>query len=964
MINNKIMDNSHTAPLLLIDGHSLAFRAYYAFSKGKKGPLRTSTGIPTSVCFGFLNSLLQVMEKETPQFLAIAFDTKDATFRKEIDSNYKANRKETPEDFLEDINNLEQLLNTLNFPVIKLSGYEADDILGTLAQLGANHNCSVKLVSGDRDLFQLVDNQKNITVLYLDHKTTGTSEFNEKAVTEKMGVKPTQIVDYKALCGDSSDNIPGVLGIGDKTAVKLITEYQTLEKIYQNIDQIKGAIKKKLEAGEQSAKHSQFLAKIRLDVPLEVTLKDLELKNFKYQEVEQWLDKLELKTLKKPVYKLNQNLSGVSAKKQQETEQLSLFSIPQQEDKNIFSNATKIVTKSEINKIIEPQIIDTEAKLQELVNTLKKQKLTAWDTETTSTKAMEANLVGISCCWGANNNQIAYIPIDHTKGNQLKTEQIRSALKPILENHKYHKVLQNTKYDRLIFWQNNINLTGVIFDTMLASYVLNPDASHNLTDLSERYLSKIRAKSYKELDLKKGQTIADLEIEIAAQYAGLDAYATFLLYEKLVKQLGEDQELNRLFTDIELPLELVLAEMEKLGIKIDSNYFHRLSTQLEQQLKEIEKNTYKNAGEIFNISSPKQLSEILFNKLNLDKRKTRQTKTGYSTDHATLEKLQGDHPIIDYLLEYRTLSKLKSTYVDTLPTLVNPKTGRIHTDFNQGITSTGRLSSSNPNLQNIPIKTEFSRQIRQGFIPSENCLLVSADYSQIELRIVAHLSQEKRLIEAYQNNDDVHTLTAKLLLDKDKISSEDRRLGKIINFGVIYGMGSYKFAKESGIDAKTGKDFISKYRQKYSQLFYYLETLKKQAVSQGFVSTIMGRRRYFNFESESLKKLKGSAIETINLDKLKYSFGDAQLLRAAANAPIQGSSADIIKIAMVKLHQILKNYQTKLLLQVHDELVFEVPLQEWEEIKIIIQKTMENAINLTVPLLVDINFGNNWRETK
>ncbi len=942
--------------LLLIDGHSLAFRSYYAFSKGKKGPLRTSTGIPTSVCFGFLNSLLQVIEKENPQFFAIAFDTKETTFRKESDQNYKANRKETPEDFLEDITNLQELLTSLNLPIFTLSGFEADDILGTLAQLGANHNCSVKVVSGDRDLFQLIDNQRNIKVLYLDSKA-GIVEFDEESVREKMGIKPSQIVDYKALCGDTSDNIPGVLGIGDKTAVKLLTEYETLDNIYQNIFKIKGAIKAKLDKGKDSAKHSKFLAQILLETPINVSLDDCKLRGFNYQKVAPLLDKLELKTFKKQLDKLQEKFGDIlveETKETEETEQLSLFGVTE----------TQTIINQENPDIIQPLIIDTEAKLKELINTLKQQKLTAWDTETTSVKAKEAKLVGISCCWGEETNQIAYIPLNHTKGIQLKIEQILSELRPILEGEKYPKVLQNTKYDRLVFWQININLNGVIFDTMLASYVLNPYSSHNLTDLSEYYLSGIRAKSFKELNIKKEQTIADLNIKTAAQYAGLDAYATYLLYEKLSAKLREKPDLEKLFQEIELPLEIVLAEMENLGIKIDVNYLHNLSEKLDKKLQEIERNTYENAGETFNISSPKQLSEILFDKLNLDKRKTRKIKTGYSTDHATLEKLQGDHPLIDYLLEYRTLSKLKSTYVDTLPTLVNKKTGRIHTDFNQAITSTGRLSSSNPNLQNIPIKTEFSRQIRQGFIPSENCILVSADYSQIELRIVAHLSQEKVLINAYKNNEDVHTITAKLLLEKETISSEERRLGKIINFGVIYGMGSYKFSKESGIDAKVGKEFINKYRQKYSQLFNYLETLKKQAVSQGFVTTIMGRRRYFNFESDCLQKLQGSDLETINLDKLKYSFGDAQLLRAAANAPIQGSSADIIKIAMVKLSKILKNYQTKLLLQVHDELVFEVPLAEWEDIETLIKNTMENAVELTIPLLVDINAGKNWLEAK
>ena len=509
-----------------------------------------------------------------------------------------------------------------------------------------------------------------------------------------------------------------------------------------------------------------------------------------------------------------------------------------------------------------------------------------------------------------------------------------------------------------------INLAGVVFDTMLASYVLNPEQTHNLSDLSERYGLEITAKSYKDLGIPKGKTLADLDIAVVADYCGLDVYATHYLVDKLKAKLAEFPKLTKLLLEVEQPLEPVLATMENTGIKLDTAYLQQFSQQLNRDLQQLEQDTYQAAGEEFNLSSPKQLSVILFDKLGLDIKKSRKTKTGYSTNQQVLEKLRGDHPVIDNMLEYRTLAKLKSTYVDALPALVRPSTGRVHTDFNQSVVATGRLSSSNPNLQNIPIRTEFSRQIRQAFIPQEGWLLVAADYSQIELRILAHLSQEPVLIDAYRNNKDVHSVTAKLLFEKDEITSEERRLGKIINFGVIYGMGAQRFSRESGFETNLGKQFIEKYHQQYARVFEYLEGMKQQAIALGYVSTILGRRRYVNLISDSLKQLRGSKPEAINLNDLNYSYIDAQTLRAAANSPIQGSSADIIKIAMIKLQNILQDYRARLLLQVHDELVLEVPPEEWSQLQPIIKSTMEDAVKLSIPLAVDINAGKNWMEAK
>ncbi|WP_019504982.1 DNA polymerase I [Pleurocapsa sp. PCC 7319] len=980
VVTNSAAQNSTKPLIILVDGHSLAFRAYYALSNSRRGPLITSTGIPTSICFGFINSLLQVLETEEPQFMAIAFDLSEPTFRHEADVNYKSDRVETPEDFILDIQNLQQLLEAFNLTIATQPGYEADDVLGTIATKASAEGYRVKIITGDRDLFQLVDDEREISVLYLHNQTFkktahSYTEFDHAGVVNKMGVKPEQIVDYKALCGDKSDCIPGVKGIGEKTAVKLLNEYQTLAEVYNNIDQIKGATKKKLETGKEDALHSQFLAQIALDSPVKINLNDCKLVGFEQELVLPLLKKLELKKTIGNLNKLQLKLGGnpevkvvevkpkINKKSQDNDGQLSLFT-----DNLTADQEPKVESIELFTPQLNTQIIDTEAKLKQLIKTLKKHtdpaKPVAWDTETTSLETHLAELVGIGCCWGNSDREIAYIPMGHKEGKQLKQELVLSTLKPILESEKYPKALQNTKFDRLILHHQGIKLGGVVFDTMLASYVLNPEMTHNLGDLSERYGLEIAAKSYKDLGIPKGDTIADLDIAVVADYCGLDVYATYYLVDKIKGELAKFPDLEKLLLEVEQPLEPVLAAMENTGINLNTEYLQQFSQKLDQDLEKIEQATYQAAGEEFNLGSPKQLSVILFEKLGLDRKKSRKTKTGYSTNQAVLEKLKGDHPVIDNMLEYRTLAKLKSTYVDALPSLVRKSTKRVHTDFNQTVVATGRLSSSNPNLQNIPIRTEFSRQIRQAFIPQDGWLLVAADYSQIELRILAHLSQEPVLVDAYRNNRDVHRVTAQLLFEKDDITSEERRLGKIINFGVIYGMGAQRFSRESGFKVDIGKQFISKYHQQYAQVFAYLEGVKKQAIALGYVNTILGRRRYINLISESLKQLRGSNPEAINLEDLNYSYTDAQTLRAAANSPIQGSSADIIKIAMINLQDILQNYQARLLLQVHDELVLEVPPEEWTELQTIIKSTMENAVELSIPLAVDISAGKNWMEAK
>jgi DNA polymerase-1 len=849
---------------ILIDGHSLAFRSYFAFAKGRDGGLRTKAGIPTSVCFGFFKCLLEVIATQQPQAVAVAFDLGSPTFRHQADDTYKAGRAETPEDFIPDLENLYELLQSLNLPILTAPGYEADDVLGTLAQKAAASGYRVKILSGDRDLFQLIDADKEITVLNftpeaLKRSTNSIAEFKAEEVKEKLGVFPTQVVDFKALCGDKSDNIPGVKGIGEKTAVQLLNTYNSLEEIYAAINDIKGATQKKLITGKEDAEKSRYLAKIVCDVPLEIDWEDCQLTGFDNSLLIPILEKLEFKRFLETINDIQLKFGGeVVENKVSEI-------IAETDDDLWFFSAEDTAQEIKQNASpIQPRIINTEAKLTELVELLRKftnpENPVSWDTETTALEPRDADLVGIGCCWGTEPNELAYIPIGHKNGDNLNRDLVLAALRPILESADYPKALQNAKFDRLILRCQGINLAGVVFDTMLASYLINPDSSHNLTDLSLRYLG-LSGKSYGDL-VPKGKTIADISISAVADYCGMDVYSTFGLVPKLRDKLAETPTLYKLLNEVEQPLEAVLAELEYTGVRINSAYLKELSQQLEIELARLEITATEIAGEKFNLGSPKQLSHILFEKLGLSTKYSRKIQTGYSTDAATLEKLQevDNTGFVEAIIENRTLSKLKSTYVDALPALVHPKSQRLHTDFNQTATSTGRLSSSHPNLQNIPIRTAFSRQIRKAFLPESGWLMVAADYSQIELRILAHLSQEPVLIQAYQQNEDIHTVTAKLVFEKEDISSDERRFAKTINFGVIYGMGAQKFARETGINPIDAKLFIERFNERYANVFAYLEKVKKEAIAYGYVETILGRRRYFEFTSNSLRQLKGSKL--------------------------------------------------------------------------------------------------------
>ncbi|MEX0271815.1 DNA polymerase I [Leptolyngbyaceae cyanobacterium UHCC 1019] len=980
------MANSTNPVLILIDGHSLAFRSYYAHAKGREGGLRTKSGIPTSVSYGFLKALLEVMETEKPQYVAIAFDVADKTFRHDQDDTYKAGRPEPPEGFLPDLKNLQELLTALKLPVLTAPGYEADDIIGTLTRRATAAGMRVKILSGDRDLFQLVNPEGSTTVLYMSTSygkgIPSLKEFGSEEVQVKLGVLPEQVVDFKALCGDTSDNIPGVRGIGEKTAVQLLKEYDSLHGIYAAIDQIKGATRKKLEDGRNDALHSQYLAQIHLDVPIYIALETCQLQEFDDAAVLPILEKLEFRTFLSKIQKLHRQFRGeaeevLETNEAAETEEIAIAPEPLKALSNTsfdegedlwFYSAEETDAATPVRSImLQPRIVDTPEKLYELIKILDVRNqpdlLTSWDTETTALEPRDSELVGIGVGWGEAISDVAYIPLNHAIGKNLDKTLVLEALRPILESPDHPKALQNAKFDRLAFRQQGIHLAGVTFDTMLASYVINPDQTHNLSSLTLTHLG-LTTTSYTDL-VPKGKTIADISIPAVAQYCGMDAHTVFRLVPILRSLLAESPALHRLFVDVEVPVEPVLAEMEWLGVRINQDYLHKFSKQLEQDLARIELRAYEAAGSNFNLGSPKQLSELLFDTLKLDRRKSRKTKTGHSTDAATLEKLLDDHPVIEAIVEHRTLSKLKSTYVDALPAIARKDTQRVHTNFNQAITATGRLSSSDPNLQNIPIRTAFSRLIRQAFIPEPGWLMVAADYSQIELRILAHLSQEPVLLETYHNKQDIHTLTAQLLFEKADITSEERRLGKIINFGVIYGMGAQRFAREAKVDRRTAQEFIDRFNSRYSNVFKYLQRMQQEALANGYVETILGRRRYFNFASESLRSLRGQDPNAIDLSQLKLRDQyDAQMLRAAANAPIQGSSADIIKIAMIRLHELLKDHDANLLLQVHDELIFEMRPEEWESLQPKIQSMMESAVTLSVPLAVEIHAGDNWMDAK
>lgn len=978
--------------LLLVDGHSLAFRSFYAFSKGGEGGLTTKDGFPTSVTYGFLKSLLDNCKSIEPKGVTIAFDTAEPTFRHKEDPNYKANRDVAPDIFFQDLDQLEEILKeSLNLEICKAPGYEADDVLGTLANDAADKGWSVRILSGDRDLFQLVDDERDIAVLYMGGgpyaKSGNPILINEEGVREKLGVNPNKVIDLKALTGDSSDNIPGVKGVGPKTAINLLNENNDLDGVYKSLKElekegekakrgaIKGAVRLKLKADKDNAYLSRKLAEILIKIPIDPKI-NYDLVGINESKLAENLEKLELHSLLKQV----STFKAIFAKEGFSKKDSNLSS---KEIKIVINNTknSELSTLNETKEIpkIEPKIIDNLEELNNFVAQIMKQtdakKPIAIDTETTSLNPFKAELVGLGFCFGESLKDIVYIPIGHKNKeddlieinqiNQLKIEEVIFALQDWFSSKENPKTLQNTKYDRLILLRHGIILNGVVIDTLLADYICDATLKHSLDEIAYREFG-FKPKSFSDV-VKKGENFSYVDIKSASMYCGMDVYITRKLAIIYINRLKETSiKLINLLKEVEQPLEQVLAEIESTGIIIDTPYLKDLSLELTKKLNAIEKEVYNIAGNEFNLSSPKQLGELLFEKLDLDRKKSRKTKTGWSTDATVLEKLESDHPIVKMIIEHRTISKLLNTYVDALPQLIEKETGRVHTDFNQAVTATGRLSSSNPNLQNIPVRTEFSRRIRKAFLPQNDWKLLSADYSQIELRILTHLSGEDVLRNAYLKNEDVHSLTAKILFEKDAIDADERRIGKTINFGVIYGMGAQRFARSTGVSLIEAKYFLSKFKERYPAVFKFLEYQERLALSQGFVETLLGRRRYFHFNKNGLGRLLGTPPHEIDLTTARRAGMEAQQLRAAANAPIQGSSADIIKVAMIKLHSSLKQtgLAAKILLQVHDELVLEVNPKDLEETKLLVQNTMENAVKLSVPLIVETGVGVNWMEAK
>ena len=976
--------------LLLVDGHSLAFRSFYAFSKGGEGGLATKDGRPTSVTYGFLKALLDNSKTLKPEGVAIAFDTAEPTFRHKADANYKAHRDVAPEVFFQDLEQLQQILEThLQLPLCMAPGFEADDVLGTLANRAADSGWGVRILSGDRDLFQLVDDSRDIAVLYMGGgpyaKSSGPTLIREEGVLGKLGVMPDKVVDLKALTGDSSDNIPGVRGVGPKTAINLLKENSDLDAVYATLEQveaegpkasrgaIKGALKGKLRSDHDNAYLSRKLAEILVDVPLPKE-PSLPLTSVDADGLSSCLEDLELNSLLRQVGGFVAAFSegGYGANAQAAAAKTTR---PAKSDKAAADAANEPAANEGVGlPALKPQLIQTEMALDSLVQRLMactdSALPVAFDTETTDLNPFRAELVGIGVCWGEGLDALAYIPLGH-KGSddsspeQLPLETVLTALAPWLASSNHPKALQNAKYDRLILLRHGVALEGVVIDTLLADYLRDASAKHGLELMAEREFG-FQPTAFTDLVGKK-QTFADVPLEPASLYCGMDVHITRRLALLLRTQLeAMGPQLLPLLEQVEQPLEPVLARMESTGIRIDVPYLQGLSEEMGSTLQQLESDAKAAAGVDFNLASPKQLGELLFDTLGLDRKKSRRTKTGFSTDATVLEKLGNDHPVVPLVLEHRVLSKLKSTYIDALPQLVEAETGRVHTDFNQAVTATGRLSSSNPNLQNIPVRTEYSRRIRKAFLPQEGWTLLSADYSQIELRILTHLSGEEVLQEAYRSGDDVHALTARLLLDKDEVSPDERRLGKTINFGVIYGMGAQRFARETGVSQSEAKEFLAKYKQRYPKVFAFLELQERLALSRGYVETILGRRRPFHFDRNGLGRLLGKDPLEIELDVARRGGMEAQQLRAAANAPIQGSSADIIKVAMVQLQDSLKRQgiPAQLLLQVHDELVLEVAPDALEATRELVVQTMEQAVELSVPLVVETGVGANWMEAK
>ncbi len=911
--------------LFLLDAMALIYRAYFAMSRN---PQINSKGMNTSAVLGFANTLLEILKNEKPSHLGVAFDTMAPTQRHEDFAAYKANREKMPEDLAISIPYVKDLLKALNIPILLLDGYEADDVIGTLAKKAENEGFVTYMMTSDKDFGQLVSD--NIFMYKPARSGKNAEKWGPKEVCTRYGIeRPEQFIDILGLWGDAVDNIPGVPGIGEKTASKLIAQFGSIENLLKNTDQLKGKLRENLEAFADQALVSKQLATILIDVPLPFEPEKLKMGKPDDKKLRELFEELEFRTFAKRFF------TWLSLQQPEGTyEQGELFAEPQEEEIKTIHNTPH-----------QYHLVDTPEKAEALARQLKQQKSFCFDTETTGLDTANAELIGISFAWKAH--EAYYMPLPE---NYHHATQQMAIFKEVLEDEKIEKTGQNIKFDISILRWYDIVVKGKFFDTMIAHYLLEPDQRHNMDALAEKYLL-YKPVAIENLIGKKGKnqlSMRTVAIDEIKEYAAEDADVTLQLREVFEPKLKETGT-EKLFNETEMPLVPVLAAMEAEGVKLDTETLNKFGKELSVEITEMEKEIHEMAGVEFNIASPRQLGEVLFDRLKISS-KPKKTKTGqYSTGEEVLTRLAYRHPIVEKILEYRSLTKLKSTYVDSLPKLVKERDGRIHTSYNQAVASTGRLSSNNPNLQNIPIRTARGREIRKAFIPrNKEYVLLSADYSQIELRIIAHLSKDRAMMDAFRKGMDIHTATASRVygIPVDQVTKDMRRHAKMVNFGIIYGISAFGLSQRLKIPRREAAEIIENYFEKYPGIHQYMEKTIEFAREHGYVETILGRRRYL------------SDIRSANGVVRAYAE------RNAINAPIQGSSADMIKIAMIRIfHEMQKrNMKSKMILQVHDELVFDAHKEEADDLKILVNEKMRDALSLDVPVVVDISTGNNWLE--
>jgi DNA polymerase-1 len=927
------MSSESKPRLYLLDAYALIYRAYYAFIRN---PRINSNGLNTSAMFGFTNALNDVIKNHNPTHIAVAFDISGPTFRNDDYPEYKANREETPDDIKLSIPYIRQIVEGFRIPILEKEGFEADDVIGTIAKKAESEGFEVFMVTPDKDFGQLVS--ENIKMLKPARMGNASEVWGVKEVCERFKVKrPDQVIDILGLWGDSVDNIPGIPGVGEKTAQKLLAEYDNIEGLIEHADELKGKLKEKVKEYADQARLSRKLATIICDVPVEFKPEELILEEPNKEALNEIFSVLEFRTLAQRI--LGEKVEANTGS------QMDLFSGEANQEEPEPTEATDMATFDP--SAVTYKTIDTKDKRTTFLRDLQSQKVVCFDTETTSVDANMAELVGLSFSWKAG--EAYYIPIPE---NQKAAKFILEEFRPFFSSKEIIKVGHNLKYDITVLHWYEMEVEGKMFDTMLAHYLLQPDMKHNMDTLSETYLN-YRPISITSLIGKKGKnqmSMREVDVEEAAPYACEDADITFRLYERFAKEIENTEGLSRLFYEIEMPLMPVLARMESTGIALDTEALAAISKDLGEEAEKLELEIYETAGEKFNIASPKQLGVILFEKLVIDE-KPKKTKSGqYATNEEILTRLADKHPIVEKILEYRQVNKLKSTYVDALPELINPKDQRIHTTYMQAVAATGRLSSQNPNLQNIPIRTERGRLVRKAFVHSEKGrVILAADYSQIELRLIAELSGDEGMLSAFSRGEDIHAATAAKVFDVElsEVSREMRSKAKVVNFGIIYGISAFGLSQRINVPRGEASDLIKNYFSKYPGIKEYMDQSIEKARKQGYVETIMKRRRYLKDINSGNATVRGFAE------------------RNAINAPIQGSAADMIKIAMIRVDEAFRRegFKSKMTLQVHDELVFDAVEEELSAIKPIIEAEMKNAIpNLKVPIKVDMDQGMNWLE--